>query len=58
MEVPIAVKKIVNKLTDRVHWVGSQFENAVKDQITALEEAVAPIPSVILDDIMSLSLDP
>jgi len=49
---------MANKLTDRVHWVGSQFENAVKDQITALEEAVAPIPSVILNDIVSLGLDP
>lgn len=35
-----------------------EFEHAVKYKIAALEEHVSPIPSVILDDVMSLSFYP
>lgn len=45
-------------LTDRVHRVGSKLEDTIKDQCTTLEEDVAPIPSIIFDDIVSFSFDP
>lgn len=34
------------------------FEHPIKDEGTALEKDVAPIPAVVLDDVMSLCLDP
>jgi len=34
------------------------LEHAVKDEAAASEEAVAPIPPVILDDVVGLGLDP
>ena len=35
-----------------------ELEHAVKDERAALEEDVAPVPAVVLDDIVSLGLDP
>ena len=34
------------------------LEHAVKDEAAASEEAVAPIPSIILHDVVGLGLDP
>lgn len=36
----------------------SQFEHAVEDERAALEEDVAPVPAIVLDDIVGFSLDP
>ena len=38
--------------------MGSQFEDTIKDKGTTLEEAVAPIPPVVLHDMMRLGFDP
>ena len=35
-----------------------QLEHAIKDEATACEEAIAPIPPVIFDNVVGLSLDP
>ena len=35
-----------------------ELEHAVKDERTTLKEDVAPVPAVVLDDIVSLGLDP
>lgn len=35
-----------------------KFEHAVKDECTTLEEAVAPVPTVILDHMVRFRLDP
>lgn len=46
-------------LTDRVHGMRGQFKHAVEDKVRKLmEEHVAPVPRVILDDIMRLGLHP
>lgn len=45
-------------LTDRVHGVRRELKDTIKDEIAALEEAVAPIPTVILYDIVRFSLHP
>lgn len=36
----------------------SHFEDAVKDQRTALEEAVTPVPPIVLNDVVCFLLDP
>ena len=35
-----------------------EFEDTIKHESTALEEHIAPVPAVILHDIVRLSLDP
>ena len=35
-----------------------KLEHAVKDECTTLEEAVAPVPTVILDHMVRFRLDP
>jgi hypothetical protein len=35
-----------------------EFENTVEYESAALEKHVSPVPSVILDDIVSLGFDP
>lgn len=35
-----------------------KFEHTVKDECTTLEEAVAPVPTVILDHMVRFRLDP
>ena len=35
-----------------------ELEDAVKDERTTLKEDIAPVPAVVLDDIVSLGLDP
>ena len=35
-----------------------QFEDSIKDEGATLEEDVAPIPTIVFDDMMSFSLDP
>ena len=45
-------------LTDGVHRMRGEFEHAVEDEGAALEEDVAPVPSVVLDDVVCLRLDP
>src|SRR5258708_33073235 len=44
--------------TDRVHRVWSHLEDTVEDETTADEEAVAPVPAIVLDDVVGLGLDP
>ena len=34
------------------------LEHAIKDEAAASEEAIAPIPPIILNDMVGLSLDP
>lgn len=38
--------------------MGSELKNAVEDQISALEEDISPIPTIILDNVVSFSLHP
>ena len=45
-------------LTDRVHGVRGELEDAVEHQVAALEEDIAPIQAVILHDIMRFCLNP
>ena len=45
-------------LTDRIHGVRGELEDAVKDERTTLKEDVAPVPAVVLDDVMSLGFHP
>jgi hypothetical protein len=35
-----------------------ELEHAIKDKCAALKEAVAPVPTIILDDMVRLRLDP
>jgi len=35
-----------------------KLEHAIKDECTTLEEAVAPVPTVILDHMVRFRLDP
>lgn len=49
---------MVNKLTNRVHGVRSQLKDAVKNQSSALKEAISPVPAVVLYDIVGLGLNP
>jgi len=36
----------------------SKLEHTIKDKCTTLEEAVSPIPTIVLDDIVSFGLHP
>ena len=46
------------QLTDRVHRVRGQLENTIEDKISALEEAVAPVPAVVFDNMVSFRFYP
>ena len=35
-----------------------KLKHAVKDKCAALEETVAPVPAIVLNDMMRLGLDP
>ena len=35
-----------------------ELKHAVKDKCTTLEEAVAPVPAIVLNDMVGLGLDP
>jgi hypothetical protein len=54
----VTKKKTGNALTDGIHGMRRKLEHAVKDECTTLEEAVAPVPTVILDHIVRFRLDP
>jgi hypothetical protein len=45
-------------LTDGIHGMRCELKHAVKDECTALEEAVAPVPAIVLNDMVRLGLDP
>jgi len=38
--------------------MGGQLEDAIENQVSTLEEAVAPIPTVVFDDIVGFGLHP
>jgi len=44
--------------TNRVHGVRSELEHAIEHEGTTLEKYVTPVPAIIFDDIVSLSLYP
>lgn len=45
-------------LTDRIHWVRSELKHAIEDKCATLEEDIAPVPSVVFDDMVCLCLHP
>lgn len=45
-------------LTDGIHGMWRKLKHAVKDECTTLEEAVTPVPAVILDHMVCFRLDP
>ena len=45
-------------LTDRIHGVRGELEDAVKHQVAALEEDIPPVPAVVFDNVMRFCLDP
>jgi hypothetical protein len=51
-------KETGNALTNGIHGMRRKFEHAVKDECTTLEEAIAPVPTVILDHMVRFRLDP
>jgi len=51
-------KEQVCALTDGVHGMGRKFEHTVEDKRTTLEEAVTPVPTIILDYMVRFRLDP
>jgi len=38
--------------------MGCKLKNSVEDQVASLEEAVTPIPAVVLDDVVCFSFNP
>ena len=50
--------KSINYLTDRIHWMGSQFKYTIEDKCATLEEYITPIPTIVLHNVVSFSLDP
>ena len=38
--------------------MGSQLKDTIEDKVASLEETVAPVPPIVLDDVVSLGLDP
>jgi hypothetical protein len=51
-------KETGSALTNGIHGMRRKLEHAVKDECTTLEEAVAPVPTVILDHMVCFRLDP
>jgi hypothetical protein len=45
-------------LTDRVHWMWGEFKHAIKDECATLEEAVPPVPAIVLNNVVCLGLYP
>ena len=54
----VRVGKRTREGDEDVHGMRRELEDAVKDERTTLKEDVAPVPAVVLDDIVSLGLDP
>ena len=55
---PFDKLKCVGRPTDRVHRVWCKFEHTIKDEVTALEKDIAPVPAVILDNAVRFRFDP
>lgn len=51
-------KETGSALTNGIHGMRRKLEHAVKDECTTLKEAVAPVPTVILDHMVRFRLDP
>ena len=51
-------KTVVAHVADGIHGVGCELKDAIKDEVSALEEDVTPVPAIILDDVVGLLLDP
>lgn len=45
-------------LTNRVHGVRSELEHAIEYKSTTLEKHITPVPTIVFDDVVSLSLNP
>ena len=54
----VTIKETGSALTNGIHGMWRKLEHAVKDECTTLEEAVAPVPTVILDHMLCFRLDP
>ena len=54
----VTYKETVTARTDGIHGMRRKLEHAIKDECTTLEEAVAPVPTVILDHMVRFRLDP
>lgn len=55
------VKGRINRkgaFTNGVHRMGRELEHAVKDECATLKEAVTPVPTIILNYMVSFRLDP
>jgi len=44
--------------TNRVHGVRSELKHTIEHQSATLEKYVTPVPTIVLDDIVSLGLYP
>ena len=44
--------------TNRVHGMRSKLEHAIEYEGTTLKKYVTPVPTIVFDDIMGLSLYP
>jgi len=49
---------MVNKPTNGVHRVWGQFKYTIKNEVSALEEAVTPVPTVVFNHVVGLGLNP
>lgn len=49
----MTVKLRGGERTDGVHRVRRELKDTVEDEVTPLEETVAPVPTVIFDDVVS-----
>jgi hypothetical protein len=45
-------------LTDGIHRMRREFKHAIKDKRTTLEETVAPVPAIVLNNMVRLGFDP
>lgn len=54
----VTIRETRSTLTNGIHGMRRKLEHAVKDECTTLEEAVAPVPTVILDHVVRFRLDP
>jgi hypothetical protein len=51
-------KETESALTNGIHGIRCKLEHAIKDECTMLEEAVAPVPTVILGHMVCFRLNP
>ena len=51
-------KETASALTHGIHGMWRKLEHAIKDECTTLEKAVAPIPTVILHNMVRFRLHP